>query len=84
MVSLKYINPKPIFTGIMHQLQCQAANRIFGSLPEKTSVARLRLEKGYNFRLEYASYTSMGPVFAFSGPTSIPEVLYNLLPACLS
>ncbi|MFZ0943758.1 MAG: hypothetical protein WB930_16150 [Syntrophobacteraceae bacterium] len=75
---------KSIQSGIMHQLQCQPSQPLLrvGSLPEKTAVARLRLEKVYDLRLEYASYTSRGPVFAFSGQTSIPGVLYNLVPAC--
>jgi hypothetical protein len=68
----------------MHQLHCQASQPHFRvwSLPEKTSVAILGLKKVYNLRLEYASYTSMGPVFALSAHTSIPGVVYNLLPAC--
>jgi len=67
----------------MLQLQCQPSQPLLpvGSLPEKTLVARLRLQKVYNLRLEYASYTPMGLVFAFSRYTSIPGVLYNLVPA---
>jgi len=65
-----------IRSGIMHQLQCQASQPLLRveSLPEKTSVARLRLEKVYDPRLEYTSYASRGPAFAFSGHTSIPGV----------
>jgi hypothetical protein len=70
----------------MRQLQCRAYQPHFrvGSSPEKTSLAHLRQEKAYNLRFEYASYTSRGPVLAFSGCTSIPGVLCNLLPACPS
>jgi hypothetical protein len=44
----------------MHQLQCQASQPHFrvGSLPEKTSVARLRPEKVYDLRLENGIGTS--------------------------
>ena len=44
----------------MHQLQCQASQPHFQirSLSEKTSPARLRLEKVYNLRLEYANCKS--------------------------
>jgi hypothetical protein len=52
-----------MYTGIMHELQCQPSQPFLqvGSLPEKTSVARLRLEKVYDLRLGYASYASMIP-----------------------
>jgi len=54
--------------GIMHQLRCQPSQPLLrvGSLPEKTSVARLRLEKVYDLRLEYPD-ASVPPV-ARSGP----------------
>ncbi len=61
---------------MMHQLQRQASQPHFRvrSLPEKTSVARLRLEKVYNLRPEYASYASMTMIFAFSGHTLLIAV----------
>jgi hypothetical protein len=53
-----------------------------GFLSEELQLRALRLEKVYGLRLEYASYTLMGPDFACPGRTSIPGVLYYLLPAC--
>jgi Bacterial DNA-binding protein len=61
----------------MHQLQRQTSQPHFrsGSSPEKTSVARLRIEKGYNLWLEYASYASMGPVLRFQDGPPSPELM---------
>jgi len=41
-------------------------------LPEKTSVVPLNPEKPYNLPMEYASYMSMGLVYAILGHTSSP------------
>src|SRR5208337_4169476 len=63
--------------GIMHQPQRYACivHVDIGFLPEKTSVAPRKPEKPYNFRVEYASYMSMGPILAISGRTSTPQLL---------
>ena len=67
----------------MHQLLSYPPQLHFrvGSLTEKTSFARLRLEEVYNLRLEYANYTTMGPVFAFSGRTPFQEFAARNPPA---
>ena len=54
----------------MYRLQCQASQPHFRvwSLPEKTSVARLRLEKVYDLRLKYARMTVSIPPESLKNP----------------